>query len=89
MSQAIADPEQLLRFAAQLQNFQSTVADALSALHGQFASLGETWRDQERQKFEAEYEELEQSVRRFLEATGGHVPYLRSKAEHLHAYQGQ
>jgi len=89
MPQAIADPDDLERFAAKLQEFENNLGESLSALNAEFGALSESWQDQEQQKFEAEYQELAQSVNRFLEIAASHVPYLRGKAEWLRGYQGR
>ena len=54
--QAIASPEELERFARELKQFNAQLADSMSRLQGKFANLGETWRDQEHQKFAQEFE---------------------------------
>jgi len=47
--QAIASPDDLERFARELKHFTAQLGDSMSRLNGQFASLRETWRDQEHQ----------------------------------------
>ena len=47
MSRAVVDPAELRRFANSLKNFNNEVGRLMSVLHGQFAGLGDTWRDQE------------------------------------------
>ena len=89
MSQAIANHEHLERFAGQLQTFQNQVDEGLGTLRAQFSTLSDTWQDQEQQKFELEFDEMARSVRRFIEASENHVPYLRSKAEWLRGYLEQ
>ena len=55
MAQAIADPEELERFAYSLQRFIDSLNDAVGYLNGAFASLGDTWQDEKRARFCAEY----------------------------------
>ena len=45
MPQAIADPEELKRFAQLLKKFNTDLVDQTSALAGQLESLSVTWRD--------------------------------------------
>jgi hypothetical protein len=51
MSQAVAKPEDMERFARELKQFNAQLASSMKRLNGQFARLGGTWRDQEHQKF--------------------------------------
>src|SRR5262245_59765054 len=57
MPQAIADPAELRRFANGLKRFTGDLQAGLSALHGQLTALGDTWRDQEHEKFREEFEQ--------------------------------
>ena len=57
MPQAIVDPSELRRFAISLKKFNAEFQHALTVLHGQLTSLGDTWRDQEHLKFVEEFEE--------------------------------
>ncbi len=89
MAQAIVDPLELRRFAAQLKKFQTEVQDRLSALHSQMLSLGDTWRDQEHEKFVREFEQTMLAIRHFVEVTEEHVPFLLRKAERIEEYLHQ
>ena len=42
MSQAIVDPGELRRFAANLKRFNAEMQNGLSVLHGQMVNLGDT-----------------------------------------------
>jgi len=89
MPQAIVDPEELRRFARNLQKFTSEAQDRLTMLSGQMIALGKTWRDQEHQKFAEEFEQQMKSMGRFLEASKEHIPYLLRKAELIDQYLQQ
>jgi len=52
-------------------------------------NLGTSWRDKEHDKFVAEFEQAALAIRRFLEATDEHIPFLLRKAERLEEYLGQ
>ena len=86
MPQAIVNPEELRRFAQQLKRFNTDLRDAVGSLHAQLVGLGDTWRDQEHQKFCQEYEETMKVVLRFLEGSEQHVPFLLHKAQHIEDY---
>jgi uncharacterized protein YukE len=89
MPQAIVDPADLRRFAYQLKQFSADLQQNLSALHGRLIALGETWRDQEHQKFVAEFEETLRVVSKFTNAAEQHVPFLLRKAERADEYLSQ
>ncbi|MBX7168326.1 MAG: WXG100 family type VII secretion target [Pirellulales bacterium] len=89
MSQAIADPNELRRFAQNLRRFNGELQSQMTALHGQFRSLSESWRDQEHQKFADEFQQALQSIGRFVAASEEHVPFLLRKAERLEEYLRQ
>ena len=89
MPQAHADPAEIRRFAMQLKQFQQNMAQQMGMIHAQLNHLGETWRDHEHEKFSAEFEQAALAVRRFLEASEAHIPFLLRKADRLEEYLGQ
>ena len=89
MAQAIVDPIELRRFAHHLKQFNADLRDRIAALHGQLVGLGDTWRDQEHEKFTQQFEEAMHVVTHFLEASDQHVPLLLRKAERIEEYLQQ
>jgi uncharacterized protein YukE len=89
MAQAIVDPAELRRFAQNLKQFNTEVYDRMSVLHGQLVGLGDTWRDQEHEKFVQEFEQTLQVLERFVEAANEHIPFLLRKAERVEDYLQQ
>ena len=89
MPQAVVDPGELRRFAHNLKQFTVELHNQLLVLHGQFIGLGDTWRDQEHEKFAEEFEQTLQAVRRFAEAADKHIPFLVRKAERVEDYLEQ
>jgi len=89
MSQAIVDPAELRRFANSLKHFSGELQSQLAALRGQLMGLGQTWRDQENEKFTAEFEQTMQVLARFNESANQHVPFLLRKAEKIEEYLSQ
>jgi uncharacterized protein YukE len=89
MPQAIVDPDELRRFARNLQKFNLETQDRLTALASQLNSLGTTWRDQEQRKFTEEFEQQMKSIARFIEINEQHIPYLLRKAELIDQYLQQ
>jgi uncharacterized protein YukE len=89
MSRAIVDPAELRRFAHSLKHFSNELQHQVSVLHGQFAALGDTWRDQEHEKFAREFVQTVQVLSQFLTSANEHVPYLVRKAERIEEYLQQ
>jgi Proteins of 100 residues with WXG len=89
MAKAIVDPIELRRFAHHLKQFNADVRDRVVALHAQLIALGDTWRDQEHDKFTQQFEETMLVVNHFLEGSDQHVPLLLRKAERIEEYLQQ
>ena len=89
MSQAIVDPAELRRFATNLKRFNADLQSALAGLHGQLIGLGDSWRDQEHDRFRQEFEATMQVLERFLEVSEEHIPFLLRKAERIEEYLSQ
>ncbi len=87
--QAIASPEDLERFARELKDFNSRLADAMTSLQGQFARLGDTWRDQEHVKFAREFEQTVRVLHQFRRSSDQQIPFLLRKAQRLREYLTQ
>jgi uncharacterized protein YukE len=89
MGQAIVDPAELRRFAGNLRKFSEEVLAHMQMVQRQLGQLGSSWRDQEQQKFAAEFEAQLTTFKRFAESTGEYVPYLIRKAERVEEYLQQ
>ncbi len=89
MAQAIIDPAELRRFAHHLKQFAGDLQTGLGSLHGQMVALGESWRDQEHEKFVQEFEQTLGVLEHFLAAAELHVPFLLRKAERIEEYLQQ
>jgi uncharacterized protein YukE len=89
MSQAIVDPEELRRFALELKRFNDDLRERTSSLISRFSSLGETWQDQEQEKFAAEFVATMKGLKHFHETADRHAPYLLRKAERIQQYLDQ
>jgi uncharacterized protein YukE len=89
MPQAIVDPSEVRRFAQTLKKFNAELQHGMASLHGQLAGLGDTWRDQEHEKFVQEFEETARAVHKFLAASEVHIPFLLRKAERVEEYLQQ
>lgn len=86
MAQAIGDPEELERFARSLQQFIDSLNDAVGNLNGAFASLGDTWQDDKRARFEEDYNALVQQLHQFNTNAAEQVLYVAALASRLRDY---
>ena len=89
MAQAIMDPEEVRRFAKELKRFNDDVALRAQALQARFAALGSSWQDQEAEKFSEEFLTTMKVMRKFVEVSEKHTPYLLRKAQRIEEYLNQ
>ncbi len=89
MAKAVADPEEIRRFAQTLKRFSAGLSQQMSQVSGQMAALGQTWRDQEHAKFANEFEQTLRQLARFNEAVDEQIPFLLRKADRLEEYLRQ
>ena len=89
MSQAAADPAELRRFAGSLRRFVQDMQAQTIAMRSQMQGLGQSWRDQEYQKFVDEYEQALVVFARMLDGAEQFVPFLTRKAERIEEYLQQ
>ena len=89
MPQAVMDPEAVRRFAEELKRFNVDLQGRIASLQARFASLGETWQDQEHQKFAEEFKQTLKALKKFTEVSNQHAPYLLRKAQRIEDYLSQ
>lgn len=89
MSKVVGNPEELERFAGNLKQFNTQLRESMSRLQGQFAQLGDTWHDQEHQKFAQEFEQTMRLLHNFVQTTDAHIPFLQRKAQKLYDFLSQ
>jgi uncharacterized protein YukE len=89
MSQAIMDPEKVRRFADELQRFNTDLDNRLMMLQARFGALGDTWQDQEHEKFAEEFKQAMKALKKFIELSKAHTPYLLRKAQRVEEYLRQ
>ncbi len=89
MSQAIMDPEEVRRFAKELKRFNDDVQAKAAALHARFVALSGTWQDQEHEKFAEEFVVTMKGLKKFVELSEKHTPFLLRKAQRIEEYLGQ
>ena len=89
MSQAIMNPEEVRRFAEELKRFNADLQSRLASLQARFAALGDTWQDQEHLKFAEEFKQTTKALKKFVEISNAHTPYLLRKAQRIEDYLNQ
>jgi len=89
MAQAIMDPEKVRRFAEELQRFSTDIENRMTMLHARFTALGDSWQDQEHEKFSEEFRQALKALKKFTESTKVHSPYLLRKAQRIEEYLNQ
>ena len=80
------DPEQVRRFADELKRFNTDLQDKVASLQARFAALGDTWQDQEHAKFAEEFKQTMKALKKFVEVSNQHTPYLLRKAQRIEEY---
>jgi len=89
MAQAIMDPEQVRRFAEELKRFNTDLKDKIVSLQARLSALGDTWQDQEHIKFSEEFKQTMKALKKFVEISNQHTPYLLRKAQRIEEYLNQ
>lgn len=89
MAQAIMDPEEVRRFAKELKRFNDDIQVHASSLQARFSALGDSWQDQEHEKFAEEFISTMKVLKKFMEVSEKHTPYLFRKAQRIEEYLNQ
>ena len=83
------DPEQVQRFAEELKRFNSDLQDRIVSLQARFAALADTWQDHEHGKFAEEFKQTMKAMKKFIEVSNQHTPFLLRKAQRIEEYLNQ
>ena len=83
------DPQEVRRFAEELKRFNTDLQDRVVSLQARFAALGDTWQDQEHTKFAEEFKQIMKAMKKFVEVSNQHTPYLLRKAQRIEEYLNQ
>jgi uncharacterized protein YukE len=89
MAQAIMEPEKVRRFAEELQRFNSDLENRMIMLQARFGALGDTWQDQDHEKFSEEFKQTMKALKKFVELSKEHTPFLLRKAQRIEEYLNQ
>ena len=83
------DPDEVRRFARELKRFNDELQAKSSSLQARFAALGDSWQDQEHQKFAEEFIGTMKALKKFVEISEKHTPFLLRKAQRIEEYLDQ
>jgi uncharacterized protein YoxC len=72
-----------------LKRFNDDIQMKASSLQARFAALGTTWQDQDHEKFAEEFITTMKVLRKFMEVSEKHTPFLLRKAERIEQYLDQ
>jgi len=89
MAKAVANPDDIRMFAMALKKFVQRTQGDMTLMSGKMNALGQTWRDQEHDKFAAEFEETMRAMARFTKTAEEHIPFLLRKADRIDEYLNQ
>jgi len=89
MAKANVDPEELRRFAKELNHFNTEIESLVGRVRTKLHQLEQKWDDQEQRKFTAEFDISIKTLSRFLELSKQYVPFLNKKARHIEDYLGR
>lgn len=83
------DPDEVRRFAEELKKFNGDLQNRMTSLQARFAALGDTWQDSEHTKFSDEFKQSMKAMKKFVEVSNQHGPYLMRKAQRIEDYLRQ
>jgi len=83
------DPEKVRRFAEELQRFNGDLENRMLMLQARLGALEDSWQDQEHEKFAEEFKQAMKALKRFVDLSKDHTPYLLRKAQRIEEYLHQ
>jgi uncharacterized protein YukE len=89
MAQAIIEPEEVRRFAEELRRFNADLQNRVASLQARFSALGDSWQDEEHRKFAEEFKQTMKALKKFIDISNQHAPYLLRKAQRIEEYLNQ
>ena len=89
MARANVDPDELRKFAKELNHFNTEIESMVGRMRAKLRALEQKWDDQEQRKFSTEFDVSIKTMSRFLELSKQYVPFLNQKARHIDDYLGK
>lgn len=86
MAKANVNPEELRRFASELNRFNGELDSLMGRIHMKMVNLEKSWQDNEQKKFAEEFNQTMKVLTRFLETSNRHSTVLAKKAKHIDDY---
>lgn len=83
------DPEHIRQFATDLSGFRERVTELTDQVHGQLATLGDTWQDEAYQQFCEVFAGARHRIAKFSQEVEQVLPELRRDAQRAEAYQNE
>ncbi len=80
------DPEKLKSFADDLKKFNDNIQQTFSKLNQETNRLGNSWQDQEFEKFKSSFIPTLQALQKFVNESDKLIPKLRLLAEEIEEY---
>ena len=71
------------------RRFNTNLENRLVLLQARFSALSDTWQTQKHEKFADEFKEAMKALKKFVELSKEHTPYLLRKAKHIEEYLQQ
>lgn len=87
MAMVFNNPDSMERFANDLGRFIDDMQDALNALNGAYATLGEDWQDSKRAEFDENMLEISNSIARFSEYANESINHILRQVSILRDYE--
>jgi len=72
-----------------LKHFNAGRQQGMTLLDARFKALGDTWQDQEHQRFSEEFSQTMRALKKFVEVSNEHTPFLLRKAQRIEDYLEQ
>ncbi len=89
MSQAIANPVEIRKFAQQLKRFSAELKSQLGTTKGKMQVLGQTWRDREHVKFSQNFNQATKPLYTLITDMEEYSQFLMRKAQAVEKYLNQ
>jgi hypothetical protein len=72
-----------------LKHFNAGLQQGMTLLDARFKALGDSWQDQEHQRFAEEFSQTMRALKKFVEVSNEHTPFLLRKAQRIEDYLEQ
>lgn len=88
MAKVFNNPDSMEAFTNDLGRFIDNMQEALNALNGAYATLGEDWQDSKRAEFDEQMQQIQHSIQHFSDFSEDCINHLRHQIQILRDYEG-